>query len=106
MRFITPAHTYKFQLKTTLDVVEEDFVKFNSNYFKLVQDFSKLTGDEFIPRSGDDEDEFASMASTSELGCEACFKKEKEIEALKKEIEALKKDLEDANSKILHLENN
>ena len=34
--------------KGDLDVVEEDFVKFNSNYFKLVQDFSKLTGDEFI----------------------------------------------------------
>ena len=87
--------------KGDLDVVEEDFVKFNANYFKLVQDFSKLTGDEFITGSGY-EDEFALMATTSELGCEACeacAKKEKEIEALKK-------DLEDANSKIFYLENN
>ena len=82
-----------------VDVVEEDFVKSNSNYFKLVQDFSKLTGGEFIPGSGEDEDEFASTVSASELGCEACAKKEKEIEALKK-------DLEDVNSKNFYLESN
>ena len=41
--------------KGNLDVVEEDFAKFNSNFYKLVRDFSKVTGEEFMPGFGDEQ---------------------------------------------------
>ena len=41
--------------KGDLDVVEEDFAKFNSNFYQLVQDFSKVTGEEFM--SGFDDEQ-------------------------------------------------
>ena len=41
--------------KGDLDVVEEDFNKFNSNFYQLVQDFSKVTGEEFMPGFGDEQ---------------------------------------------------
>ena len=87
--------------KGDLDVVEEDFDKFNSNFHQLVQDFSEVTGEEFIPGFGDEEEELesASKASISEVGCEECAEKENKIEALEKK-------LEDALAKILYLENN
>ena len=34
--------------KGNLDGVEEDFAKFNNNFYQLVQDFSKVTGEEFM----------------------------------------------------------
>ena len=41
--------------KGELDVVEEEFAKFNSNFYQLVQDFSKVTGEEFM--SGFDDEQ-------------------------------------------------
>ena len=41
--------------KGDLDIVEEDFAKFNSNFYQLVQDFSKVTGEEFM--SGFDDEQ-------------------------------------------------
>jgi len=83
--------------KGDLDVVDEDFAKFNSNFYKLVQDFSEVTGEEFMPRFGDEQEEveFSPKASISEVGCEGCAEKENKIEALEKE-------LKDAYAKILN----
>ena len=41
--------------KGDLDIVEEDFAKFNSNFYQLVQDFSKVTGEEFMSGFGNEQ---------------------------------------------------
>ena len=110
LQMVVAYHIYKGDL----DVVEDDFAKFNSNYYKLIQDFFKVTGEEFIPGCGDqNEIEFATKASISEVGCEACIEKENKIESLEKElkdayakIESLEKELKDAYAKISYLQNN
>ena len=45
--------------KGNLDGVEEDFAKFNKKFYQLVQDFSKVTGEEFL--SGFEDEQSSSL---------------------------------------------
>ena len=41
--------------KGDLDAVEEDYDKFNKDFYQLIQDFSKVTGEEFRSGFGDEQ---------------------------------------------------
>ena len=91
--------------KGDLDVVEEDFRKFNMNYQQLVQSFYQVTGEEFLPKdvnagekgleSEANDSEYrlvvpggAEGAMTLEYECKECSAKDDQIRALQKELKA------------------
>ena len=44
--------------KGDLDAVEEDYDKFNTDFYQLIQDFSQVTGEEFRSGFGDEQGNF------------------------------------------------
>ena len=44
--------------KGDLDAVEEDYDKFNTDFYQLIQDFSQVTGEEFKSGFGDEQGNF------------------------------------------------
>ena len=47
--------------KGNLDGVEEEFSKFNENFYQLVQDFSIVTGEEFVSGFEDEQEQSNSL---------------------------------------------
>ena len=87
--------------KGDLDVVEEDFVKFNENYYKLAQIFHQVTGKDFLLGyvSEVESSRLESEGNSLEIECRGCAEKEDLIKSLEK-------DLKEARTKICHLEKN
>ena len=56
--------------KGNLDGVEEEFSKFNENFYQLVQDFSIVTGEEFLSGFEDEQEQSNSLKGTDNYSCE------------------------------------
>ena len=53
--------------KGDLDAVEEDYDKFNKEFYQLIQDFSQVTGEEFKSGFGDEQGNFLKGINYSGL---------------------------------------
>ena len=67
--------------KGDLDAVEEDYDKFNTDFYQLIQDFSQVTGEEFKSGFGDEQGNYLLKdigkylgAVQNSIGLKECMK--------------------------------